>query len=315
MTTTTYVLVDTPAKVTECAECLASTDQPLAVDLEGYSLSRSGGFGLLQLATRDGPVYLVDVVTLAHINMSGDSSSDDDDSSADDAPVPDPSAACSTYGTHLERTEYSCPIPICGDEHVATMRAAFAPDGLLWSIGALLTNPHRVKIFFDCRQDCDVLLHTAGVDVPDPVMDLQVAEVAYRRARGERAPHVFGLQKTIGQYLVRGDDAMEWHRTMELKERMTRTFRMDPTMWMRRPLTRDASQYAAADVLSLHALHRVLVPALPTHTLPLVWAGSRASADFARRSPVEVPNSREWALARPLPRPISIDHTRGTGLT
>merc|ERR1712113_115242 len=67
------------------------------------------------------------------------------------------------------------------------------------SIRALLEDLSIRKVWWDCRNDVDVLWNHFKI-LPRGIFDLQLAEVAYRRSRGIDVRFALGLQRALIQH-------------------------------------------------------------------------------------------------------------------
>ncbi|GJE88829.1 hypothetical protein PsYK624_049160 [Phanerochaete sordida] len=140
--------------------------------------------------------------------------------------------------------------------------AAFAP------VLALLASPAHTKVLYDARMDWAELAHRHAARLA-PVLDLQLADVQARAARGEGAQRQFAR---LAPFVPRGDTARDpaafrdvhrlnglagAARDHGLPEGYKPKF--DHTVWGRRPLSQGSLDYAAADIVLIAQLYGIFV--------------------------------------------------------
>ncbi|XP_033645073.1 piRNA biogenesis protein EXD1-like isoform X2 [Asterias rubens] len=124
----------------------------------------------------------------------------------------------------------------------------------------LLQDPDRQKLMFDCRQDSDCLWHKYNVKLTN-VLDLQLMEVIHRgdasthqqlnlrtNKRVLDVPRVLGFQKCLEDY-VKDEDLIKAKKGLESHS---------DGVWLTRPLRKSFLRYAAADVIGMLRLFKVL---------------------------------------------------------
>jgi len=113
----------------------------------------------------------------------------------------------------------------------------------------------ELQIIYDVRSDADALYNLFQVDMKN-TYDLQLLEVAARRASKLRVKFISGLGKTIEQYLA---PPAEWKR---IKEEGTALFAPDRggayEIFEQRPLDPRILLYCAQDVSLLFDLEAIL---------------------------------------------------------
>ncbi|KAG2440160.1 hypothetical protein HXX76_004273 [Chlamydomonas incerta] len=210
----------------------------LAVDAEGISLGRAGKLCLLSIspapppaapADTPAPVFLLDVSTLS--------------------------------GTAFQHRPASGAAP-GADGGAAAAAGGSAAGPALRSLKELLECERVTKLLYDVRCDAEALYHQHGVRLGG-VVDLQLAEVAYRRygPAMRRVGYVVGLAKALEQYLS-PELRERWRATRVDKRALSEVYDRDPQYWDHRPLTQEQVRYASDDVLYLHHLHREFSAAL-----------------------------------------------------
>ncbi|XP_071807509.1 uncharacterized protein [Asterias amurensis] len=123
-----------------------------------------------------------------------------------------------------------------------------------------LQDPDRQKLMFDCRQDSDCLWHQYNVKLTN-VLDLQLMEVIHRGDASTHqqlplstntqvldVPRVLGFQKCLEDY-VKDEDLIEAKKGLESHS---------DGVWLHRPLDKSFLRYAAADVIGMLRLYKVL---------------------------------------------------------
>lgn len=137
-----------------------------------------------------------------------------------------------------ERTYYAqlCLVQIAAGDRIACIDPLAIDDlGALWD---RLADPGTLVLLHAGRQDIEVIFQACG-KVPAPVFDTQLA--AALCGYGDQVGYANLVKDVLGA---------------SVDKSMTRAD------WSRRPLSRDALDYAAEDVRHLHALHAHLVDRL-----------------------------------------------------
>ena len=126
---------------------------------------------------------------------------------------------------------------------VALGHAAFTTG-----LADILQAPTPTKLFYDVRRDSEALFHQFGVRLKG-VCDMQLLEIANRRARNQNIVYLPGLARLIGERFPDMDSELQ-----TIKDGMSGKYEEMPDLWRRRPLTHDQTVYAAIDVVLLHVL-------------------------------------------------------------
>eukprot|EP00762_Andalucia_godoyi_P002603 ANDGO_03280.mRNA.1 hypothetical protein len=164
----------------------------------------------------------------------------------------------------------------------------------------ILESEDVTKVVFDCRGDSYVLFDEFEV-VLRGVLDLQLLEVASRRARGFSVRYVSGLARCM-------ESARLWTPAeVAEKHRMHEAFRSIPTGWCIRPIPEDWLEYAVRDVKRLSLLKDHLEAAFDASQadgwLERVRCASAMYAETGRFL-TSVPEAQFHALARDMTRAI-----------
>lgn len=157
-----------------------------------------------------------------------------------------------------------------GEVYAVDLLEVGGKEGLQESgLTALLESDSILKVWHDCRADCDALLHQMGVH-PRGLWDTQVAEILTRRLCGYEVKYVSGCAKLLKSMGVASASC-----TVEQKQKMHSLFSVDGAVWERRPLPPQLVEYAKSDVAPLLDLRAVLHSGL---------------AELLRMIPSECPN-------------------------
>jgi exonuclease 3'-5' domain-containing protein 1 len=148
-------------------------------------------------------------------------------------------------------------------------------DAFARSLKDILEDPGRIKLVFDCRSDADALYHQYGVRLQG-VLDVQLLEVASRRAKGYQVLYNASLAKTMSRYGLWG--AAE----VERKASVHKLCGEVPDVWALRPLTQELVEYASADVARLGHLAQLMAFEVGPEWLLRVWHASQQYADMYR---------------------------------
>ena len=129
----------------------------------------------------------------------------------------------------------------------------------------LFESDATTKVFFDPRNDIDAIANQYGVTGTTNVVCLQVAELAYRKSRGEMTRFVHGLGRVMDSNLV-----LPWTKkstVVDLKEAGRRLFAPERggayEVFEERPLREDLLLYAGADVYFFDNLYEMMFQKLP----------------------------------------------------
>lgn len=156
-------------------------------------------------------------------------------------------------GGNLGRAGTLCLVQVATPDHKAYLfdvaddgrRRAFFDMGLR----RVLESRKVTKLMHDCRRDSDALWHHAQTKLSN-VLDTQVAHAVVAHRKGRRVPLPAGLSAVLQLYLGKEHESKaEMHKEMD----------RDPSFWARRPLSAAAAEYAATDVLLMHALARKFI--------------------------------------------------------
>jgi exonuclease 3'-5' domain-containing protein 1 len=102
--------------------------------------------------------------------------------------------------------------------------------------------------------DSDALFHQFDIRLAN-VMDVQLLDVASRRAIGQMIDRVPGIAKTTSTHMTAAETAV----AEDLKVRVKKLYAVEESdLWAVRPLTTDARRYAALDVWLLIKLYQKL---------------------------------------------------------
>jgi exonuclease 3'-5' domain-containing protein 1 len=273
--------------IAKCVSC-----NLLAVDLEGVSMSRVGQVTLLQVAT-DTDVFLFDVQalsteTLFHryvevdevAEVSGDGDTTD---------VAEGVGARSIATGDGDTTDVAEGIEVSGDRDT-THPNTTSKNKIKKTLQQILEDPSVTKLMFDCRVDSDALFHQHGVSLKG-VFDVQLADVASRRAKSLSVPHLSGMPKCAMRHLngtsgatksslaaldadpdcvtrnQEGASSSEAEAVIRVTEFLKTKVKAlyapdkggDPGLWALRPISPDARRYAALDVWLLLKIHRAMI--------------------------------------------------------
>jgi len=162
-------------------------------------------------------------------------------------------AVCGPYGNHHGPLSLIQLATESGDAFLVDV-LTLGTDVIKAHIGPLMESATIVKLMYDCRLDAETLAVQAGI-VTRNAIDLQVY-VAYQRLPFTQRPgRRVGLSRALWDYLQLQDTKGE---TVPLR------MRRGESVWDERPLTPELREYAAADVLHLHALLICLYSRAPT---------------------------------------------------
>ena len=166
------------------------------------------------------------------------------------------------------------------DVYVLPLAMHFAtPSGT--SLKAILEDPALLKIWFDPRNDVDALYYQFGI-VPQHVFDLQLADVAVRRAKGLQVNFVPSLQKC----LTSCDRLGRMQKTFADFINKTGKQLFEPDhggryeVFQQRPLLPDLLVYAAHDCRYMQLLYQWYCENLSDEWKQRVLAGSRSRAQW-----------------------------------
>jgi exonuclease 3'-5' domain-containing protein 1 len=175
-------------------------------------------------------------------------------------------------------------------------------------LGAILSAPTPVKLFYDMRRDSEALFHQFGIHLRG-VCDMQLMELASRRARNQSVVYLPGLARLLGDRFTDLDAELQ-----AVKDGMSGKYEQQPDLWQRRPLTKEQTIYAAVDVVLLHLLLDELITppkdklkdhgaAPPAATAA---AAAQAEADAATAAAATVtslsPSDSQEVVSRPVAR-------------
>ena len=190
------ILIDTLEACRDACGRLMAAGVPVAVDFEGVDLCRHGELCLAQVATKEGPTLLFDIVTLG--------------------------------------------------------QSAFEEGGLK----ALLESESILKLVYDGRSDADALYYLHGCGLRN-VCDGQILfTLSLDESKGNRTENLPGLGRALSSCpsLAASD---EGKALAGLKKAVQALFVPELggsyEVWKERPMRRAVIEYAAADVVYLHA--------------------------------------------------------------
>ena len=121
----------------------------------------------------------------------------------------------------------------------------------------IIESEEILKLAYDVRMDSDALFHQHDVVLKN-VLDLQLLDIAIRRAAGGIVEHLPSLSKTVSRRLTN----VEILVCEDLKKRVKNMYTSveDGDLWARRPLIDDARRYAALDAWVLMKLDQAMRP-------------------------------------------------------
>ena len=136
----------------------------------------------------------------------------------------------------------------------------------------IIESEEILKLAYDVRMDSDALFHQHDVVLKN-VLDLQLLDIAIRRAAGGIVEHLPSLSKTVSRRLTNAEILV----CEDLKKRVKNMYTSveDGDLWARRPLIDDARRYAALDVWVLMKLDQAMRP--NGTTAPHLFPGFDAS--------------------------------------
>lgn len=170
--------------------------------------------------------------------------------------------------------------------------------GTVMSLKALLENPRPLKIMFDCRTDCDALLHQCGVRI-NGVFDCQLADVLIRRQSNDSARFVSGLGKCIDNYLSMTSHSRGFaSRKLATQQLFSPEYGGNPLLWDTRPMSEQLLSYAAEDVQVLFPLYNSMIKRFKfnnNHERIMTYTAKYYLS--IRDLPIESPQGKERAVA------------------
>ena len=121
----------------------------------------------------------------------------------------------------------------------------------------IIQSEEILKLTYDVRMDSDALFHQHDVLLKN-VLDLQLLDIAIRRAAGTLVEYLPSLSKTVNRRLTNAEILV----CEDLKKRVKNMYTSieDGDLWARRPLTDDARRYAALDAWVLMKLNHAMRP-------------------------------------------------------
>jgi len=121
----------------------------------------------------------------------------------------------------------------------------------------IIQSEEILKLAYDVRMDSDALFHQHDVLLKN-VLDLQLLDIAIRRAAGTLVEYLPSLSKTVNRRLTNAEILV----CEDLKKRVKNMYTSieDGDLWARRPLTDDARRYAALDAWVLMKLNHAMRP-------------------------------------------------------
>ena len=136
----------------------------------------------------------------------------------------------------------------------------------------IIESEEILKLAYDVRMDSDALFHQHDVLLKN-VLDLQLLDIAIRRAAGGIVEHLPSLSKTVSRRLTNAEILV----CEDLKKRVKNMYTSveDGDLWARRPLIDDARRYAALDAWVLMKLDQAMRP--NGTTAPHLFPGFDAS--------------------------------------
>lgn len=161
------------------------------------------------------------------------------------------------------------------------------------SLKTILEDENYTKVWFDPRNDVDALYHQFGV-FPKGIFDLQLAEVADRRARGLNVQYVQGLGKVLWNCPKLTTEQKKFADRINLlgKNLFEPQNGGNYEIFQHRPLNPVILVYAAHDARHMLTLYDTLLANLPNQDvwIPRILVAGNARAQWAFQDYV-VPSS------------------------
>jgi len=148
------------------------------------------------------------------------------------------------------------------------------------------------KVWFDPRNDVDALYHQFGI-MPEAIFDLQLAEVADRRARGLPVQYVQGLQKCLNNCPSLDSEQKNFADKINKlgKQLFEPNCGGDYEIFRRRPLHPVILVYSAHDSRYMLLLYQHYLGAIPQEWVQRVLDGGDQRARWCLHVEYVVPNS------------------------
>ncbi|KAF4678109.1 exonuclease 3'-5' domain containing 1 [Perkinsus chesapeaki] len=153
-------------------------------------------------------------------------------------------------GVMLGRFGQLCTIQIATELGHAFMFDA-CRDGVVQSLGPLLSDSSVLKVFHDCREDSSALYHQHDIAL-DCVFDTQATMLV-----GDRMDHQTGYWELVRQVLFDGQEDVS-HESLGDEPSIKTLMAEDPQVWRRRPLSKTLVEYALSGCLHLIPLYRAI---------------------------------------------------------
>jgi exonuclease 3'-5' domain-containing protein 1 len=162
----------------------------------------------------------------------------------------------------------------------------------------LFESSATLKVFFDPRNDIDGIANQYGVTKTRNIVCLQLAEVAYRKSRGEQTTFVHGLGRVMDSNLVL--PYVKKTKAIEIKEAGRRLFAPERggayDIFEERPLREDLLLYSGADVYFFDNLYEMMFQRLPSGLqTKVINASTRRLTEYLK--PGYCAKGREKAIA------------------
>jgi hypothetical protein len=159
-------------------------------------------------------------------------------------------------GVALSRTGQLCLIQVSTAVHPVTRLfhvflfdvVALGTAAFTTGLGPLLSKSKPTKLFYDVRRDSESLFHQYGITLAG-VCDIQLLEIARRRINNRSVNYLPGLASLLAHRFTDMDVDLQ-----RIKNSMSGKYQEEPDLWLKRPLSKEQTIYAAIDVVLLHVL-------------------------------------------------------------
>ncbi|KAN0055588.1 hypothetical protein ACTA71_008704 [Dictyostelium dimigraforme] len=130
-----------------------------------------------------------------------------------------------------------------------------------YGLKEILESKKILKIVHDCRRDSEVLFHRYQVQL-DHIYDVQIAHaLVQKKVQGNVPIRRYGFSELIDLYTSRKYSEI----CVDIKFKVKKQFESDPTIWGKRPLSKDFLDYASLDAACLLPVYYQIKPKLQTN--------------------------------------------------